>query len=57
MVAITSLPEHPVINAGTDATSSVVAEVANHPQSGVEGTRRRTESCTFPRYRLKHRRN
>jgi hypothetical protein len=54
MVAITSLPEHPVINAGTAATSSVVAEVANHP---VEATRRRTESCTFPRYRLKHRRN
>jgi hypothetical protein len=54
MEAITSSPEHPVVSAGIDATSSVVAEVANHP---VEATRRRTESCTFPRYRLKHRRN
>jgi len=57
MVAITSLPEHPVINAGTDATTSVVAEVANHPQSGAEPARRRTESCTIPRYRQIHRRN
>jgi hypothetical protein len=53
MVAIMSLPEHPVSNAGTEATNSVVAEVANHPESGAEPTLRRTERCTIPRYRLK----
>ncbi len=52
MVAIMSLPEHPVINAGTEATNRVVAEVANHPESGVEPTLCLTESCTVPRYRL-----
>jgi len=35
MVAIMSLPEHPVINAGIEATNSVVADVANQPDNGA----------------------
>lgn len=46
MVAITSAPEHPVSNAGAEATNSVDAEVANHPESGAEATHCRTERCT-----------
>jgi hypothetical protein len=52
MVAMMSSPEHPVINVGTEATNSVVAEVANHPERGAEPTLRHTDSCTVPRYRL-----
>jgi hypothetical protein len=29
------------------------ADVANHPESGAERIRRRTDCCTIPTYRLK----